>query len=786
MRLIAALPFVLLLAACGISSIPGNRDLPPPRAEPAAAAGPQPVEVPVLQGFRVEPYLQSPGPDRMTVMFEPEPTVVAAVEYRRLGDSAFQRRDAVLETVQQNLEARIDTEAAPRTARLTGLASNTTYEYRVVTDAGTTPLLRFKTWPAAGDAADTARFMVISDTQGNNPDWLRRIAEQGLIARDCEGDVYLCVERIHGVIIPGDIVNDGEDLRQWREEFFGSGKSLWRYVPILPAIGNHDYDLKHYLLYFDLPDNGSLLNREEWYRTDFMNLRLLTLQTNLNTNAASALALQTVWLAGEIERAKADGVGYLMAQMHHPCKSEFWIPGESEQTCVIVNLLERYSADTGRISGHFFGHTHAYSRGHSRDVTHLWMNAASGSGSIDDWGDFEQADYDEFESSWDEYGYSIVEFATRGPPEIRSLRRSGGDDSVDYPDAFGDERIRDVFAIGGDNAAPDAPLPLSPAAGVATADVMLHAQYHDADGDALHEAHWQVRQMLGTFDAPMIEEWGNETRAHNIWFRRDLNAGVDVDYWRVPYLAAGSYCWRVRYRDARLAWSGWSEESCFEVAGTAEGADLVVNGGAEDGIAGWTMAEGTLESVLSLACSPAQENLGVFSGAPSFAVAAADGQHYFAVGGCTEVSDRARALQVLDVSSSAAAIDAGSVLGVLRASLRTFSKWDVPTVRFRALDAAGNPLAESKPLINQTGAWIEKASSLLLPAGTRRIEIEMGGLKQDGAVNDSFVDNVRLHLVTQAAERQSLPKLPQLSPGNGMALIPKKPDLAAYLARPVP
>jgi len=718
----------------------------------------------------------------MVVMFEPKAaTAVAKVEYRKLGDTAWLSTTATIEPVQQNTSGTITTEAAPYTARLTGLPSNTTHEYRVVTDAGTTPNLRFKTWPKTGDAADTARFMVISDTQGNNPEWIKRVTNEGLIARDCGGDVNVCVERIHGVIIPGDIVNDGEDINQWRNEFFAKGEALWRYVPIVPAIGNHDYDLKHYLIYFDLPDAGSAANREEWYRKDFMNLRLLTGQTNLNTNAVNALAEQTAWFQREITQATSDGVDYLFAQWHAPCKSEFWLSGESEQSCTYVDLLEQFSADTGAISGHFFGHTHAYSRGQSRDVNHLWLNGASGSGNIDNWGEFEQADYDEFESSWDEYGYSIVEYATTGTPRIRSVRRSGGSDGIDYTDGFSDATKRDVFIIGGDNRAPATPVPVTPTATVNTADVVLHATYSDPDGDALHEAHWQLRQMLGTYDAPLLDVWGNETRAHNAWFRRNLNAGIDVDYWRVPYLPVGSYCWRVRYRDPKLAWSAFSPESCFAVAGTTEGANLVANGGAESGVTGWTVTEGALQAIPSLGCSSAQENLGVFSGAQTFAVTAPQGAYFFSVGGCSgEVADRAKAVQTIDLTASATVIDAGTALGVLRASLRTFSKWDVPTVRYRALDAAGKPLADAKPIVNQTGAWIEHASSTVLPKGTRKIEIELGGVKQDGVVNDSFVDNVRFHLVTQTGARQTLAKQPTFSPGNGMALIAKMPDLAAF------
>jgi hypothetical protein len=234
MRHAALVLFALIgLAACGQSVSPDMATPPSSPSEPEPPSPPPAVPlVPELSGFLINPYLQHPTPNSMVVMFEPAAaTTIATVEYRPLGETDWHLVTATIEPVQRNTSALITTEAAPYTARLTGLASNTTHEYRVVTDAGTTPTLRFKTWPKVGDPVDTARFMVISDTQGNNPEWIQRVTSEGLIARDCEGDVNLCVERIHGVIIPGDIVNDGDDLRQWREEFFGKGEALWRYVP---------------------------------------------------------------------------------------------------------------------------------------------------------------------------------------------------------------------------------------------------------------------------------------------------------------------------------------------------------------------------------------------------------------------------------------------------------------------------------------------------------------------------------------------------------------------------
>ncbi len=547
MRRLVLISILVSLAACqggrgdSLSSLPSLSD---------DDAGIQ-LSVPALQGFLVNPYLQNPGPSQMTVMFEPEDSAIGdamAVEYRVLGSKDWQTTEAMRESINRlNLDAGSDLGQSVYAARLNGLSSNTTYEYRVVTGAGTTSTLRFKTWPQNGDGVPRGRFIVISDIQGNNREWLTRVFEQGVIRRDCNGDVLSCVERFAGIIITGDLVDDGDNIEQWREEYFAVGDSLFRYLPQLMIIGNHDYALSNYLYYAAPPSNGSAGHAEEWYQMDYLNFRFLGMQSNLTVQSgATQLIEQELFFRRALNDTRHnDAIDYLFVGIHAPCKSELWISGENLQVCHFVEALESFSADTGTITGHLFGHTHGYSRGQSRDVSHLWMNAASAGGRIDDWGDYAQADYDEFESTWDEYGYSILEFSTEGVPQVSTQRRTGGDDHQNYTDAFEPSSDRDELHIGGNNQAPSKPTALSPEAVVNTADVLLRAQYDDPDGDSLLEAHWQLRRAGETYDQALLDIWGNETRARNEWFRQDLNADISVDAWRVPYLSDGAYCWRV-------------------------------------------------------------------------------------------------------------------------------------------------------------------------------------------------------------------------------------------------
>ncbi|HWH27651.1 MAG TPA: metallophosphoesterase [Mycobacteriales bacterium] len=764
---------LLLLALAALAALTG--------AAAGAETGPggRYDRPPAVEGFLVAPYLNDPGPDRMRVMFEPAPEAIGptmAVEYRPVGEQHWTRVAAVAERPPVNDAAPALPVGAPALAvyraDLTGLASRTVHEYRVVTAAGTTPPARFRTWPEPGDGVEQGRFIAISDIQGNHiaEEWFPKVL-QAIVDNECGGEPARCVETLDGIIVPGDLVNRGSDIDDWRDEYFRPGDALFRYLPQLPAMGNHDTPMEHYLYYFAPPANGSAGFEEEWYATDFLDLRLLTLQSNFTgARLLERYAAQLAFVDAQLRDAESSGKRYVLASVHAPCKSELWLPGESPQVCDFVRRLEDWSSRTGAISGHLFGHTHGYARGQSRDVPHLWLNVASAAGNIDDWGDYEMADHDEVEMSWDEYGYVLVEAAVTDTPEIRIQRQTGGDDHGDHPQAFRSQSVRDDIRIGGPNTPPAQPVAARPAsAAVPTSDVVLHAPFADTDGDALLEAQWQVRPAGGSWADPTYDEWGSTTRARNVWFREDLNDGVDVDHWRVPYLADGDHCWRVRFRDEHWAWSPWSDDACFTVGGTSTSAELLANGGAEDGVAGWRVLEGGLQSVTGPECSLTDG--AEISTTPLRPVLPYAGSRLFSVGGCSgDVSDRARAVQSVDVSAWADDVDAGRALGVVEAAVRADSKWDVATVQLRAVDGRGRRLDVSTPLVNQTGAWLRRPTSLLLPRGTRSLEVLLTGLRQHGSSNDSLVDDVSLRLVTSPVGRTRA-DLPVGSPGNGMGVI---------------
>jgi len=496
--------------------------------------------------FVVEPYLQNPGTDRMTVAWE---TTDSGNQLEVWKEGFPPQTVPAVRVIGRDIWY----------ASLTGLESNTTYLYRVLTSGGAGATYRFRTWPAAGDAADSAKIVAFSDSQG---DWVSRledICQTGIIGQEClDGLAENCPEDIAAVLVTGDLVRSGAEVDQYRNEFFASCANLFHYVPILPAIGNHDDPIDNYLAYFILPENGTTGRLEQWYSADLLNLRLITL------NSDTLDGQQWVWFQNLLSDSCSDpGVDFVLTQLHHACKSEVWPPGENLQACGFVSWLEDFTFDCGKPSGHLYGHTHAYSRGQSRDVTHLWVNVAVSAGDIDFWGEEPPRDYNEFQVSLSQYGFVVFDLS-RGPgASLRMVRRTGGDDTHYY--GFTDETISDEFTIDAANHPPGAPQPLYPAGvEVQGASVTLQGSaFSDPDGDFHLESHWQVTTTAGDYATPVADAWGNKTRFQNIYQDQDTQAGVDITSYRVNLALDQTYTWRVRYRDEHFGWSDWSEEASF-------------------------------------------------------------------------------------------------------------------------------------------------------------------------------------------------------------------------------
>ena len=202
----------------------------------------------------------------------------------------------------------------------------------------------------------------------------------------------------------------------------------------------------------------------------------------------------------------------------------------------------------------------------------------------------------------------------------------------------------------------------------------------------------------------------------------------------------------------------------------AQGANLIVNGGAEAGtgstLTGWTVVTGTTESVS-------------YATGGGFPTAASPGppdrgSNFFA-GGCCAATSQLR--QVVDVSGSAALIDASAVSFQLSAYLGGYGGQDNnATLSATFLDGSdatiGSPTAVGPVLAadraSNTGLLLRSASGLV-PPNTRSVQVDLVQTG-DGFYNDGYADNLSLVFVPKDATALDVDRAPNsgLSDGNGV------------------
>jgi len=500
--------------------------------------------------FLVKPYLQDAEPTSIIIKWENEFDGESIVEWGLT---------AKLSNKTKGHSSKVNFgESRLHEIQLTGLKRFTTYYYRVKTGNLQSDILQFKTPPFSGEAT-SFNLIAMSDMQidHNQPDKFSEVVNEGILKYLEQQFDGKAPDNLALVMIPGDLVAQGSNYEQWQTDFFKPSEKLFSQVPVYPVPGNHEQNSQFFFKYFSLPENGDPAYAEHWWYKDYGNVRIIGLDSN---KGYREIRQQYEWLEQVLkDTEKAEDIDFVFAQLHHPYKSELWIPGEEETTGKVVKMLEAFSDKTGKPSVHFFGHTHGYSRGQSRDHNHLWVNVASAGGSIDNWGEFEGRDYDEFTVTQDEYGFVMVNVDPNpADPKISLKRISRG--NVHNPK---DNAVTDSITVYKINQKPDAPVGISPKreSVLITSITLKASEFSGGRVSSKHNAsHWQVSTTTD-FEKLVKDSWKQN---ENWYYDENRQKGDDLTDEELSRLhPSTTYYWRVRYRDQYLGWSDWSEVLTF-------------------------------------------------------------------------------------------------------------------------------------------------------------------------------------------------------------------------------
>ncbi len=669
------------------------------------------------QSFTINPYLQNAEPNSIYILWETELIEESFVEWG-LTDTLGNVTTGISHFVNNGNEVMHE-------VHLEKLKPFTRYYYRVKSGNIISGIYKFKTPPTATENV-LFRVVVMSDMQMDDsfPNKFNEIIEEGLLSyieNVFDGDL---VDNIALVMIPGDLVEDGNDYSQWRKSFFKPAQELFRQVPVYPVLGNHEENASSFFTYFKLPENGTPDYKENWWFKDYRNVRII----GMNSNSPYDDKEQLDWLDSVLtSTCIIDSIDFVFAQLHHPFKSELWTIGESNFTGEVIARLEQFSTNCKKPSIHFFGHTHAYSRGQSRDHKHLWINVATAGGQIDNWGESSNIDYDEYTVSQDEYGFVMIEITPGDDPMLVMQRISVGDQNTMI-----DNDVTDSLTLKVKYSKVNTPQAVFPVdISIAPECVKLIASDFSAPYElSTHgQSHWQVDIVSGNFSSPEVDIWRN----YENWYDdKDLQVGDDLTDEVINGLVEfTNYKWRVRYRDKEMNWSKWSFPVDFSTSESISSQNLIANSGAEEKLSYWVVKEGVVESLESLDCN---------------GMNAYNGDRYFAVGGLCEHSEVGKLVQNIDVSDYIDSIDMGKFRVNFGGYLSNYTGYDKPEMKLIFLDENNNNLGQSEVLSTLFSKWTLMSLNEKIPLQTRTIQVGLKGVRNSGTDNDSYFDDLFLNV----------------------------------------
>ncbi len=271
--------------------------------------------------FLVNPYLQLPSPNNMTVMWETNRKLPSRVEFgttRDLGQVAEIKMPTILHEV-----------------ALHDLQVGTSYFYRVRSGELVSDVYTFKTAPPLG--TKRWRMAVYGDSR-SNPATHRKVVEQ------------IAKAKVDLIVHTGDIVANGKNHDSWRKEFFEPLSPLAHSVPWVSTIGNHERDADNYFSYMTLPGN------ERYFGFDYANAHIICLDSN-GWIEKGRDSQQFQWLTSHLRHRRA--TTWTFVAFHHPLFS-------AHATRPINSLRWDWAPvfldPDNHVDGVLTGHDHFYAR----------------------------------------------------------------------------------------------------------------------------------------------------------------------------------------------------------------------------------------------------------------------------------------------------------------------------------------------------------------------------------------------------------------------------------------
>ncbi|MFX0133168.1 MAG: metallophosphoesterase [Candidatus Hodarchaeota archaeon] len=266
----------------------------------------------------------------ITMTWRTDETNISAIRY----DITSKGGDAALYSSEKTINGTIFSGSYLYTVNLSNLQPNTTYYFVCGSDeGGWTDEIKFRTpdlqpkeiiFIAGGDSRTQVSIRnSVSDLMKNySPEF---------------------------VIHSGDIVTDGRIQSQW-DTWFDGMDNYWKTndnftIPIIPCLGNHEYNASYYYDQFALPNN------ERWYSIDYSSLlHIICLDSNAPIGGE-----QLIWLENDLKNY--NNTPWKIVFFHHPPYCEGGHTSRIDIRDTWGPIFDEYN-----VSIVFNGHCHLYER----------------------------------------------------------------------------------------------------------------------------------------------------------------------------------------------------------------------------------------------------------------------------------------------------------------------------------------------------------------------------------------------------------------------------------------
>jgi len=250
----------------------------------------------------------------------------------------------------------IDARHQVHRAVLTPLARGVAYRYRIELEGESSP-----TWAFTAAKPDDAPLTIawLSDNQHGWRTFRQLVPQFAEAAPDF-------------VVMTGDIVQRGSELREWQTEWFSplSIGNFAQTTPVVVARGNHDGDGALAHAYVPLPGN------DHWYAFTRAGVRFIVLDTEAE---AGRVPEQVSWLTAELGGSDSKAAAFRIVAFHKAPYSNRWDSAKSKydgEKWVRDDLVPLF--ETGQVDLVIAGHAHTYQRMDREGVRYLVIGGAGG------------------------------------------------------------------------------------------------------------------------------------------------------------------------------------------------------------------------------------------------------------------------------------------------------------------------------------------------------------------------------------------------------------------------